>query len=105
MTTLPRCATCRFWKQEPSSDDAWSGNVISLMQASEEAYAYYDLSDEDALRVTNELRQRLGECKAPKLHFFTVPSEGEAAIMDGSGYRANLITTSTFGCTMHEAKE
>ena len=44
-------------------------------------------------------------CNCPKITFFERPVESDGAtVVDGSQYRANLITAPDFGCVHHTSK-
>lgn len=94
------CSSCRWWETiDPESDGTLNGMVRN---AGEELDFFddYDWTEEQVKRA-EEIRARVRRCKSPKLLFFVLPQDGEAAVVDGSGYRAELCTDQNFGCSNH----
>lgn len=98
MTTLePTCGTCVHW-QKP---DGWYGSDLRA--------AGSDVSDETwdhaASVALNLLYRPCQRIKMPDNYSekFTPDSAPLAYTMDGSGYRADLLTRAEFGCALWES--
>lgn len=85
-----QCVTCRWW--QPDLDGyTYNGLAGSTINGGPPNY--------DEVPAPFETRY----CRSPKLFFYERPlTASHAAIVDGSRYRAELITGPEFGCANHE---
>ena len=94
------CATCRWWTKIDADEDY---PLATMARNTGEEAAYWAETPEE-MTQRDALRDRVRECKSPKLHFYVLPQAGEAAIIDGSEYKGSLCTDGQFGCVNHETK-
>jgi len=92
VAVMPRCATCKHW-QEP--EEKWDSIL----------YPYHPVTL-DRVETEDEAAKLFGHrvryCKHPKVEFYQRPQIDGACVVDGSEYRAELITGEQFGCVLHE---
>lgn len=88
------CATCKHWV---TPDDSLPAG--GMLRNAGEQIDYMDAETDTRIAA---LRDRVRVCASPRLHFYIAPGDGEAAVIDGSEYMANLCTDRNFGCTLHE---
>lgn len=82
------CQDCKYW----SLDVDWCSEITQPI----------DPDTFESMDMPFEVR----ECTNPRLLFCERPVEpNQAALEDGSGYRANLFTGPLFGCTDWESLE
>jgi hypothetical protein len=79
-----RCETCGWWQEASTNDDRARFNDASLR----ESYTY-------------EIIAAVRFCHSPALRFSERPADDGAAVVDGSGYFAALLTGPQFGCVNH----
>lgn len=94
------CKDCKWWQNENSD---WGDVVTSLRADANDAVDYWELKADERKEYDAESAQLARMCKSPKLHFYVMPADGEAAVVDGSEYKGNLVTTPSFGCVNWEA--
>ena len=79
-----RCQTCRWWT--PADD------------YNEIAHPLDPTNDYLPMAMPFEVRL----CKSPKLLFYERPAIDGGTVVDGSQYKASLLTGPEFGCVNHE---
>lgn len=94
---MSTCRTCRHWAGIVA--DGW---LDGMMRGAGDDLDFWMPSDAEESRI-DAVRARVRQCRSPKLLFYVLPQAGEAAVVDGSGYKAGLCTDADFGCTNHEA--
>lgn len=87
------CKTCRFWNR---SDGYETGDQVLRPF---HPVTFDMMTDADMLA---EHGHEAKYCTHPKILFYEYPSKSGAAVVDGSQYRAALITAEEFGCVLHE---
>ena len=90
-----RCATCKHW-QEPNE------KYDLILYPFHPGTCERTKTEEEAANVFGH---RVRYCRNPKVEFYQRPKIDGAAVVDGSEYRAELITGEEFGCVLHEAKD
>lgn len=107
----PRCRTCKWWRDDnekgPSVMATERGDMMAnlgerLKDEALEQARYLDENDP----AYAELRARFPEvrvCSHPKLVFYEMPLRDGAAVLDGSGYKAQLVPAEDYGCVNHES--
>ena len=84
----PSCKSCRWWT--PNKEDEWCYDGIIKPEN----------DDGELMPVEFEVRR----CKSPHLLFYERPvNRTDACVVDGSEYKAELITGPDYGCPNHEA--
>jgi hypothetical protein len=83
---METCKNCKWWQTK----NDWDYEGIR-----------YD-RDPNYERILNKVYAQ--ECKSPKLKFYERPDPDGACVVDGSQYRAELLTGPDFGCVNHEEK-
>ena len=91
---MDTCKNCQYWLF-PSEEEFGSHPIIQ---------PYDDVHDE--LVETEEMGIkyrgfRVRYCKHPKVVFYQTPDRDGAVVVDGSQYKAALITAEDFGCILH----
>lgn len=83
---MNNCSTCKWWINDENN------------------YNEYDYIKYDINPVTGEKigLHKVKECQNPKLVFYETPSKDGACVVDGSQYKAELLTGPNFGCVNHE---
>lgn len=100
----PTCSTCRWWQEIGENETGTLARMAE--QAGEEIDFFSDYEWTEAERQKGEaIRARVKRCHSPKLLFYVLPQDGEAAVVDGSGYRAEMCTDQNFGCVNHQPQE
>lgn len=85
---MNRCKTCKHWQK---NDRDYRDDDI---------FKPFDPDTFEPMELTFEVRY----CKSPHVLFYERPIETKQVCMvDGSNYRAELITGPDFGCVNHEA--
>lgn len=80
------CKSCKWWVKV----DGWLNDDICCPV------------DPDTF-MPMEMPWEVRYCTCPRIRFYERPIEpNEAAVVDGSGFKANLLTASEFGCVLHE---
>lgn len=88
---MSRCSTCKHWRAP--EHDGHTELVCSPID-----------TDGDWLPMPMPFEVR--RCASPKLQMFERPLTPDAAsVVDGSNYRAALVTGPDFGCVHHEAAD
>jgi len=83
-STILLCKNCRYWHVDENDD--WNEII-------------YPLNPETYEPMTKkEYGHDVKRCKSPKLLFYIRPAKDEACVIDGSQYKAELITGENFGC-------
>ncbi len=91
--TKPNCAMCKFWEQSAKGQYGWKfglgkcANVPMFYDATE------DPNSDDPEDLGDESRVLKPDCQGVK-----------AVALDGSGYRAELLTMPDFGCVSYSPK-
>ncbi|TES70146.1 hypothetical protein E2P84_31150 [Burkholderia cepacia] len=81
------CGTCKFWGS--ASDEPWGRNMG--MAKCNNVPKYFDVCEETGFEEPGE--------DYPAYHVLKAVYKGTKAVaLDGSGYRAELLTTADFGC-------
>lgn len=91
---MKQCGTCRHWLIRDEEDR--ENRVI---------FPYHPVTyeqPEDEAEAAKLYGHRARVCHSPKVLFYQRPAIDGAAVMDGSEYRASLITGEQFGCVLHE---
>ena len=84
------CKNCKYWILD--TDDEY--NCLIFPYRPDKSYNQCETEEEAALVFGCRVRR----CRNPKLLFYQRPEKTGAAVMDGSEYRAELITGEDFGC-------
>lgn len=92
---LPRCETCRWWTGIGDDD---IGREINLIRPWHPV-TYQRFSEAESHELFGHT---VRICQNPKILFYQRPAADGAAVVDGSEYRASLITGESFGCILHE---
>ena len=79
------CKTCTHW-------------ILKNEEKDDEVIVMHDENYKSLPNADPECRY----CRSPKLLFYVRPNGTQAAVVDGSQYKANLVTTEHFGCINHE---
>lgn len=82
-----RCADCKHWII-PEDDYGYEGIMYAIDPVT------YDKVGEPKAKY----------CKSPKVSFYETPCFGGASVVDGSQYRAELLTSPDFGCVNFEER-
>lgn len=107
---MKTCKTCRWWK--PAPDDYRDRDREHTVMLGEDLRGLYWAGPDEEPLPTAELEALsvaqhgylVRECEAPKILFYQRPDRTGAAVVDGSGYRAALVTAEDFGCVLWEGK-
>lgn len=96
-TDETRCGTCKHW-QKPRDD--WYGADLRA-----EGYDDSDAYDHEATIALNRLYRTCQRIEMPDTYGekFTPETAPLAYTMDGSQYRADLLTRAEFGCVLWES--
>ena len=84
---MRKCKDCKFWEFDPEKYEVGQ-DVFSLV-------------DENNNWI---IKPGFKYCKNPKLLFYDAPDLDGACVVDGSQFRAGLITGQDFGCVNFEEK-
>lgn len=87
------CANCEFWEQSAEGEYGWK---IGLGKCSN-VPMFYDATDDPS---SDDPRDLGDESRVLKPDF----QGTKAFALDGSGYRAELLTMPDFGCVSYEPK-
>lgn len=100
---MKTCETCKHWQRMDEEDYS----LGSLLRDAIDGLDYWTPDNwTPAERAEVEaIQQRIGRCGSPSLLFYVMPQSGQAAVLDGSEYKGELVTDRHFGCTNHQAKE
>lgn len=88
------CKTCKHWVL--GEDDKYNSIIFPYNPADD--YMQCETEEEAAELFGHKVRR----CRNPKLLFYQRPEINGAAVMDGSEYKAELITGEEFSCINHE---
>lgn len=84
------CGKCKYWLLD--KDDEY--NKIIFPYRPDRDYEQCETETEAAELFGHRVRR----CRNPKLVFYQRPEADGACLVDGSEYRAELITGESFGC-------
>ena len=85
--TYTRCAECKHWNIH-KDDHGYEGILFDI----------------DPITYENVGEPKAKYCKSPKISFYETPCFGGASVVDGSQYKAELITSPDFGCVNFEER-
>lgn len=94
---MNQCKTCKYWRLGKS--DEYDRIIFPFKPGG--SYEQCKTEEEAAAMFGHRVRR----CQNPKLLFYQRPEIDGACVVDGSEYRAELITGENFGCVNHEVKE
>jgi len=81
------CKNCKFWI------------------TTKEYHTIINPEDPDTFEIMKNLPFEVRYCKSPKITFYERPIEDNGAtVIDGSQYKAALITAPKFGCVQFQKK-
>lgn len=89
-----QCKTCKHWVL--GEDDEYNRLIFPYNPTKN--YEQCETEEEAAALFGGRVRR----CRHPKLLFYQRPEINGAAVMDGSEYKAELVTGEEFGCVNHE---
>lgn len=97
-----KCGNCIHWKRDENNridvlDDVRDPGLIEYSDD-----YWMTIRDEKLFKQITGVLVKV--CTNPKIKHYELPQLGTASVVDGSGYKGNLITEETFGCTLFEAK-
>ena len=85
------CDSCQWWLEQKNTYNdvinSWHPGTYKRIETEEEQINVYGY--------------RVRYCKNPKIVFYQRPDEDGATVMDGSEYKAELLTAEKFGCKLH----
>lgn len=93
---MERCKTCKHWVL----GEADEYNRLIFPYKPGDDWNQCETEEEAATLFGHRVRR----CRNPKLLFYQRPEISGAAVMDGSEYKAELITGEDFGCVNHESR-
>jgi hypothetical protein len=96
--SFPRCATCRHWQEHEDEQRSWDLILYPYHPGTHRPTQ----TESEAAKVFG---YRVRYCRHPKIEFWQRPQVDGACVVDGSEYRAELITGEQFGCVLHEQEE
>ena len=91
---MKTCKTCKYWLL--TEQDEY--NKIIFPYKPNEDFSQCETEEEAAALFGHRARR----CKSPKLLFYQRPDKSGACVVDGSQYKAELITAESFGCVNHK---
>lgn len=97
---MKTCLTCKWW-QVGEGDLGNHGDIINPQD-------HIPIDSDDRWGDLDEhlVQERYGHvmrrCTSPRILFYQRPGIGGACVVDGSNYMARLLTSESFGCTLHE---
>ena len=92
--TTANCANCKFWKQNVKGEEGW---IIGLGKCTN-VPMFYDATEPAHSDDPNDFGE---DSNVLKPAFQGI----KAVALDGSGYRAELLTMPDFGCVSFTPKE
>ena len=87
------CKTCKHWVLD--TDDEYNRIIFPCKPGDD--YEQCETEEEAAKLFGHRVRR----CRNPKLLFYQRPEITGACVVDGSEYRAELLTGEDFGCVNH----
>lgn len=91
-----QCETCKFWQLD-NEDRTYLHPIV---------FPYHPGKDFEQCQTEEEVVAAFGYrvryCTNPKIVFYQRPEINAATVVDGSEYRAALLTAEKFGCVLHE---
>lgn len=88
------CETCKHWVLDKMDEY----NEMIFPYKPHQDYEQCETEEEAAQYFGNRVRR----CRNPNLLFYQRPTATQATVVDGSQYRAELLTGEKFGCINFE---
>lgn len=83
------CNTCKWWQEQDRDGGDYDSGLMNP----------YDMDTGKPMALLFKVRY----CNNPKITFYERPVEPDGAtVIDGSMYKANLVTGPEFGCVLWE---
>lgn len=96
------CQTCKWWKVGEDDLDHVSNIINPLDHIPIDSESWMDRYNLDEADVKARYGHVMRRCTSPRILFYQRPGIGGACVVDGSNYHASLLTSESFGCTLHE---
>jgi hypothetical protein len=93
-TTKGNCGTCTFWAKAEKGTPGWNMNMGRCTNVPK----YHDAGEDSGSNNPDEWGESAYVLK-PEF------KDVKALALDGSGYRAELLTTPDFGCVSYAVRE